>query len=91
MVGNLLWQFSNTPSRLLFPSPRSYVRHLPDQDGEHGKSLARLCTYPYWPPHSLPRLMKRLVDRLIRSYLTVTLEGEFSVTLKLDTVGAGDR
>eukprot|EP00752_Nemacystus_decipiens_P002133 g2034.t1 len=54
---------------------QSYVQHLPDADGEYGKSLTRLCTYPYWPSHSLPRLVKRLVDRLIRSYLTVTLEG----------------
>eukprot|EP00903_Cladosiphon_okamuranus_P012984 g12116.t2 len=54
---------------------QSFVQHLPDEDSEHGKSLTRLCTYPFWPSHSLPRLVKRLVDRLIRSYLTVTLEG----------------
>ncbi|CAM9439904.1 unnamed protein product [Ectocarpus sp. 6 AP-2014] len=54
---------------------QSYVQHLPDQDSRHGESLTRLCTYPYWPSHSLPRLIRRLVDRLIRSYLALTLEG----------------
>ncbi|CAM9545090.1 unnamed protein product [Scytosiphon promiscuus] len=56
---------------------QSYVQHLPDADrGQaHAQSLTRLCTYPYWPSHSLPRLVRRLVDRLIRSYLAVTLEG----------------
>ena len=62
---------------------RSYVRHLPEEDGEHGKSLARLCTYPYWPSHSLPRLVKRLVDHLIQSYLAVTAEGELRVNWRL--------
>lgn len=56
----------------------SYVHHLPDSErGEaHGESLTRLCTYPHWPSHSLPRLVRRLVDRLIRSYLAVTLKCE---------------
>ncbi|CAM9542628.1 unnamed protein product, partial [Ectocarpus sp. 12 AP-2014] len=63
----------------------SYVQHLPDRDSRHGESLTRLCTYPYWPSHSLPRLIRRLVDRLIRSYLALTLEGaEVQASMEVD-------
>lgn len=71
--------FCGSGMHRLFPHLRSYVQHLPDEDSEHGKSLTRLCTYPYWPSYSLPLLVKRLVDRVIRSYLAVTLEGKLRV------------
>lgn len=56
---------------------QSYVEHLPDGEGDHSLSLIRFCTYPQWPSHSLPRQIRRLVDRLIKSYLNVAHEGEY--------------
>lgn len=56
----------------------SYVKHLPDEDGSlHCASLTRLCAYPHWPPHSLPRLVRRLVDRVIKTCLAVDEEGKW--------------
>ncbi|CAM9175365.1 unnamed protein product [Ectocarpus sp. 12 AP-2014] len=73
VLGGLAQKFDATA--FLWLLLQSYVQHLPDRDSRHGESLTRLCTYPFWPPHSLPRLIRRLVDRLIRSYLALALEG----------------
>lgn len=68
-----------TPSILPFlfcPSVPSYVEHFRGEDGDkHASSLSRLCAYGGWPTHSLPRLVRRLVDRLLKVYLSTAAEG----------------
>lgn len=62
---------------LCFPlASLRYVEHLSDKDGEnHAASLVRLCTYSRWPALSIQRAIKKLVDRLVKSCVTVAYEG----------------